>query len=202
MSGLRTRVEGGKLILRKLRYRDAAALQEQVNDPEIVRWTTRIPHPYPPQAAVRFIRSSAASWRLDRAYVFGIVPAGSGQVGGVISLSSVSRVHACAELGYWLGRIYWGKGLATEAVRLILEFGFEDLDLHRIYASAFAANLASRRVLEKNGFQLEGVLREAIVRFDRRQDFCSYGLLRPEWLAAGRAPSRREGTAPEERKHP
>ncbi|GAB4108380.1 MAG: GNAT family N-acetyltransferase [Acidobacteriota bacterium] len=176
-------VAGQTVQLRKLRYRDAAALQAQVSHPEVVRWTTRIPHPYPADGAIRFIRSSVALWRLGRAYVFGVLVSGSPEACGVISLSSVSRAHACAELGFWLGCRHWGKGLGTEAVRLMLEFGFDDLQLHRIYASAFAANVASRRVLEKNGFRLEGVLREAVVRFGERQDFCNYGLLRPEWLA-------------------
>jgi RimJ/RimL family protein N-acetyltransferase len=200
MTTPRNLVAGETVQLRKLRYRDSAALQAQASHPEIVRWTTRIPHPYPADGAIRFIRSSVANWRLDRAYVFAVLVSGSPEVCGVISLSSVSRAHACAELGFWLGFRHWGRGIGTEAVRLMLEFGFEDLHLHRIYASAFAANIASRRVLEKNGFRLEGVLREAVVRFGRRQDFCNYGLLHPEWLARHRPAAAEAGDPPSDQR--
>lgn len=169
------------MTLRRLRLADAPEVQRQVSRPEVVRWTTRIPHPYPEGGAARFIRSSWFQWRAGRACVFGIQPSGAAAVCGVISLSGISQRHGCAELGLWVGREHWGRGIGTRAVAMMLEFGFLDLQLYRIYASAFAANAASRRVLEKCGFRLEGVLREAVVREGARQDYLNFGLLRPEW---------------------
>lgn len=178
---MRIKVAGNRLSIRKLRLGDAPALQARVSEPEITQWTTRIPHPYPEGGARCFIHSATAQWRLGRAYIFGIVPADATEPCGVVSLSAVSLPHGCAELGYWLGVESWGKGLATEAVGLALRFAFGDLGLFRVYASTFAANVASRRVLEKNGFQLEGVLRAAVVRYGQRHDYLNFGLLRPDW---------------------
>ena len=67
-------------------------------------------------------------------------------------------------------------------MKLILGFGFKELDLYRIYAMTFGRNIVSGRVLEKSGFQLEGIMRQACVRYKERQDFKNYGILRNEYL--------------------
>jgi [ribosomal protein S5]-alanine N-acetyltransferase len=175
---------GDRVVLRRPRLVDASDLERRISDAAVVRWTIRIPHPYPKGGARRFIRSAWNSWTRGRAYTFAILV--DGEPCGIISLRNVSMEHACGELGFWLGRDQWGRGIMTEAVRLMLRFAFEDLGLYRVYASTFAANDASRRVLEKNGLSLEGTLREAIVRYGARQDFLQFGILRPEYEAACR----------------
>lgn len=67
-----------------------------------------------------------------------------------------------AEMGYWLGRKYWGGGMMTDAVKSIVSFGFKNLKLHRIYAGVFLFNKGSARVLEKNGFKLEGISKKEV----------------------------------------
>ncbi len=173
--------KAGHVTLRRPRLKDAPELERRISDEAVVRWTIRIPHPYPKGGAARFIRSAWNLWTRGRAYIFTILI--DGEACGIISLSNVSIEHACGELGFWLGRDQWGRGVMTEAVRLMLRFAFDDLGLYRVYASAFAANEASRRVLEKNGLKLEGTLREAIVRYGERQDFLQFGVLRPEYEA-------------------
>jgi RimJ/RimL family protein N-acetyltransferase len=162
---------------------DAVHIYPQINDADIVRWTTRIPHPYPPGAAEKFIRRTQRQWLQGTSFVFGIISRESDKLIGVISLGNVSLEHGCAEAGFWIGREHWGKGIMSEVLPTVLEFGFEELGLYRIYASTFEANGASRKVLEKWGFQLEGVMREAVIREGRRQNFLNYGLLRPEFEA-------------------
>lgn len=172
-------LKGEQVVLRRPRLIDAPNLEQRISDAAVVRWTIRIPHPYPKGGAARFIRSAWNLWTRGRAYIFTILV--DGEACGIISLSNVSTEHACGELGFWLGRDRWGQGVMTEAVRLMLAFAFRDLGLYRVYASAFAANAASRRVLEKNRLKLEGTLREAVVRHGERQDFLQFGILRPEY---------------------
>ena len=89
-----------------------------------------------------------------------------------------------AEIGYELAPEYWGRGYATEAARAIVDFGFRELELHRIWAWCIADNAASVRVLEKVGLQLEGRLREKRNFKGRWWDTLLYGLLRSEWRAS------------------
>ncbi len=171
-------LEGERVLLRRPRDTDAADIYENVNNAAVVRWTLRIPYPYPPQEALMFIRSSRYRWRKGSGYVFAIVSKGTGRTVGIISLMDMDHEHHCAELGYWLGEPYWGQGLATEAVSLVLRFAFDMLELHRVTANVFSENSASSRVLEKNGFQKEGVRRKARYRFGEWYDEVLYGLLR------------------------
>lgn len=80
-----------------------------------------------------------------------------------------------------MGKSYWGKGLTTEAVKLMLKFAFEKLKLHRIYANLFEKNIASRRVLEKCGFKLEGVARECRYRYGKWHNELKLGILKQEY---------------------
>jgi RimJ/RimL family protein N-acetyltransferase len=89
--------------------------------------------------------------------------------------------HHHGELGYWLGKPYWGMGYATEASREMLRYGFEELKLHRIFASHFKHNAASGRVLTKLGMRHEGCQREHLRKWDQFVDSELYGILRREW---------------------
>lgn len=175
------RIECKRLILRRLNLRDSADINIQINDPEVVRWTTRIPYPYPPGAAEAFIRQSQRLWLKGSSFTFGIILRQTDRLIGIISLSNVFPKHACAELGFWLGKDFWNQGYMTEASISMVRFGLEKLSLFRIYASTFEANAASRKILERCGFQLEGTMRLAVVREGKRQNFLNYGLLRPEF---------------------
>jgi len=170
-----------RIYLRRLLLKDAVSIYPQVDDQELVRWTTRIPHPYPPGGAEKFIRQSQRQWLKQTAYVFAVIKKDPKNLIGIISLSNVFLKHGCAEMGFWLGRNYWNQGFMTEAAQVVVRFAFNQLDLYRIYASTFEANAASRKVLEKCGFQLEGTMREAVVREGKRQNFLNYGLLKPEF---------------------
>ena len=83
-----------------------------------------------------------------------------------------------AEIGYWLGASYWGRGIATEAVTLVTDWAFAAHEFLRIFAQPFAGNLASRRVLEKAGYQLEGTMRCSAVKDGEVRDQCMFARLR------------------------
>jgi len=87
--------------------------------------------------------------------------------------------QARAEIGYVLGREYWNQGLTTEAVREVIRFGFAAMQLNRIQAICEVDNIASGRVLEKAGMQLEGILRQYIQYKDKPLDMKMYSVIRP-----------------------
>src|SRR3989338_2554016 len=142
-------VFGRKINLRSFRPSDAPEIYKYVKDPAISRWTARIPYPYPRREADKFIRRSQQKRRLGTGLNFGIILPGSDAIIGGISFQKIDWPNKNAELGYWLGKPYWGRGLMSEAVQLMLKIGFEDLGMHRIRAGVLGKNPASVRVLKK-----------------------------------------------------
>ena len=99
---------------------------------------------------------------------------------GSITLDKGKGAHSCkAELGYVLSKNYWGKGLATQAVELTTQRGFSDLDVERIEAYVDPANRASQRVLEKNGFTKDGLLKKSVIQKGVVKDRLIYSFLKP-----------------------
>lgn len=139
---------------------------------------TNFPDPYTPEEAEKFIRQRLQD---EKNKVFGIHF--RGEFSGVIGLHLQEGVYRySAELGYWLGEPYWGKNIATRSVRLIVEYGFKELDLNRIFAGVYEFNPASMRVLEKCGFVPEGISRKAIYRNNRFWDEHRFALLHDPML--------------------
>lgn len=100
---------------------------------------------------------------------------------GVVDLVDVDRQFGNAEVGYFFAPEAWGNGYATAAVERVVEYAFEELRLHRVHARVFAFNEGSARVLEKVGFEREGVLREQAYMHGEYVDTLRYGLLESEW---------------------
>jgi RimJ/RimL family protein N-acetyltransferase len=136
----------------------------------------RIPHPYTEQEARAFLTRCEG----DDEVRLAITLRKDGRLCGGIGLR-LALEHHHAELGYWLGVPYWGQGYATEAARELLRHGFENLGLHRIFASHFKHNPASGRILVKLGMRYEGCQREHLRKWDQFVDSEIYGILRREW---------------------
>lgn len=114
-------------------------------------------------------------------FMFRVAAGGPELVGG-ITLSNIRRRAAqFVSLGYWMGQSHASKGLMTEGVGLVLPFVFETLDLHRIHAAFLPTNMASRRVLEKNGFLEEGFAKNYLQINGRWEDHVLMGLYRERW---------------------
>lgn len=171
-------LETPRLKLRPYIDADIDELLPLVGTREVAATTLRIPHPYTRENAIAFL---ALTREPDKIWLAVTLRSDSRQVGG-IGLR-VDREHQNAELGYWLGASYWGQGFATEAGHAMLRYGFEELQLHRIFASHFKHNPASGRVLQKLGMKYEGCQRHQIRKWDRFVDSELYGLLRHEWKA-------------------
>jgi len=110
---------------------------------------------------------------------FAIVRAQDDTLIGAISLV-IGQQNRHAELGYWVGKPYWGNGYCTEAAQAVVDYGFQALDLHRIYARHMARNPASGRVMIKAGMQYEGCMRQHVLKWDVFEDLKIYGILRSE----------------------
>ncbi len=182
MNGARPQPEllTARLRLRPFVAADASEVQRLAGEREVAETTLNIPHPYPDGAAAKWIAEHATLYEGGDGVVFAVTDRASGALLGAVGLRSAPR-HARAELGYWIGRPYWGRGYATEAVRAMLCYGFATLDLNRIHACHFARNPASGRVMAKAGMQLEGVARQHFRRGDRAEDAVTYAILREEY---------------------
>jgi RimJ/RimL family protein N-acetyltransferase len=165
-----------RLALRPYREDDVAELVPLIGAREVAATTLRISHPYTEQNAREFLVLTREAHRLWLAIT---LRTGGRQIGG-IGLT-VDEPHRHAELGYWLGVEYWGKGYATEAAGEMLRYGFEELRLHRIFASHFKHNPTSGRVLKKLGMRYEGCQREHYCKWGQILDSELYGILRHEW---------------------
>lgn len=169
-------LETARLKLRPYSEADIAELLPLIGAREVAATTLRISHPYREQDAREFIGMAEEP---DKIWLATTLSADGRQIGGIGLRLEPQHHHA--ELGYWLGVPYWGKGYATEAAHEMLRYGFEDLGLHRIFAAHFKHNAASGRVLKKLGMRYEGCQREHLRKWDQFVDSELYGILRDEW---------------------
>lgn len=166
---------GQRVTLRAWKPADAPSLARYANNANIARQLRdRFPHPYTIADARQFIQSVAGA---RPTMLFAMVVDGEA-VGGIGFFPGADVERFSAEIGYWLGEAHWGRGITTEAVRRFTEYAFETFDLCRIYASVFAWNPASARVLEKAGYQFEGRLRQSGVKEGRVVDGLLYATIR------------------------
>jgi len=138
-----------RLKLKSPQMDDGVGLTELINDKSVVKWLSDIPFPYTVRHAEEFIERSQEKALKNESYNFMIFK-NNKMIGG-IGLTEF-RKRSC-ELGYWLGKKYWGNGFATEAVNGILDFGFNNLERKEIYAAYKLGNEGSKRVLKKCGFR-------------------------------------------------
>lgn len=165
---------------------DVDLLTEMLSEREILRNLKSLTYPYARETAVAFVREIQAQKILGLAALEGTNESGKscwgltyqGRLVGTLGFRIGQGVEeGDFTLGYWLGKDYWGQGIATQAVERACRWALGPARARRISAHVFAWNPASSRVLEKNGFQLEGCKRKAVVRFGEVTDLLTYGLL-------------------------
>lgn len=165
-----------RLLLRPFRMSDAAAVRELAGTWEVADTTLRVPHPYPDGAAEAWIAPQAYGFASGRLAVYAITDPEGDRLLGAVGLE-IQQEHAQAELGYWVGVPFWGRGYATEAACELLRFGFGTMHLNRIQGRHFVRNPASGRVLRKLGMRHEGTLRQALCKWNRFEDVELYARL-------------------------
>ena len=134
------------------------------------------PYPYTREDAQGYVFSCAADSG-ERQLCRAIVVEGHA-VGSIGIFLGTDVYEKSAELGYWLAEEFWGKGIMSAAVGQLCQAAFERFDIVRIYAEPFAHNTGSRRVLERNGFTMEGIKRNGVFKSGKVFDYCMYALLR------------------------
>jgi ribosomal-protein-alanine N-acetyltransferase len=164
-----------RLLLRPFTGDDIPELVPLIGAREVAATTRRIPHPYTLADAEEFIKSSQQGDEINLAV---LRQADLRLLGGGILRPDTNHQHA--EVGYWIGVAHWGNGYATEAARALVRYGFEVLQLHRIYASHSSNNPASGKVLLKLGMKHEGRMRQHLVKWGEYQDLEFYGMLKDE----------------------
>ena len=171
-------LKGQRAIVRPWRHADAPSLVKHANNLNVARQLRdRFPHPYTAADARRFIEAIIPI-RPITAFAIEV----EGEAAGGIGFSPGTDVERySSEIGYWLAEPFWGRGIVVEAVQLVSDYAFTRCNVLRLFALPFADNTRSRRVLEKAGYECEGILRASSVKFGQPRDQALYALISPSW---------------------
>ncbi|MCG8574978.1 MAG: GNAT family N-acetyltransferase [Flavobacteriales bacterium] len=163
--------------IREIRTSDLDDLVKYANNANIAdNLTDRFPYPYSRKDGEEFIEMVQNN-TTDR--IFAITT--NDHLIGTIGLHPQSGLYIKnVELGYWVAEPFWGKGIATGAVRKILEYAFENLDVDRVFAKAFGSNIGSQKVLTKNGFRLEACFPKTLFKDGEYYDDMVFGFRREQ----------------------
>lgn len=164
-------------FIREWKIEDAASLAELLNNKNILNnLRDGLPYPYTKSDAQEYI---TAMLEADKTKTFAFAITDGQQLAGSIGVFRCDNIHfRTAEMGYYIGEAYWGKGIGTSAVKQACDYVFKNSDILRIFAEPFAYNTASCRVLEKAGFSFEGLLRKNAVKNGQVLDMKMYARIR------------------------
>jgi len=173
-------LRGERVWLTALERADAATMARWEYDTEYLRLLDASPaQPRSEEMIVRWIDSASKS---TTDFTFGIRLTDNDSLIGWVQLDGVSWTHRTSYIGIGIGnRDFWGRGYGSEAMTLMLQFAFDEINLHRVFLSVFSYNERAIHVYQKLGFQHEGSYREHIERDGQRFDMLFYGLLAHEW---------------------
>jgi RimJ/RimL family protein N-acetyltransferase len=169
------------VTLRIVEPGDAADVQKYASDPEISK-TSNVPYPYPKDGGRLFVERAVAGRQAGHLYTFSIRY--DNAFAGVVSLIDVNKAAGTAELGYWIARPFWGKGIATAAACEAVRYAFEALGLSTLSSACLTRNPASKRVLEKSGFIQTGEFTYSDLRF-KGERMLSFKLSRVDFERKG-----------------
>ena len=188
-------LETQRLYLRPFRLEDADELFKLAGDYDVSQFVPKIPHPYSVAEATEWIAGLDTKYKAQKQVVFAVVLRHAEEDLGSAVLNDrircdhlvgsvrleMDRPNDCAELGYWIGTEFAGKGYCTEASQRLLQYGFQDLGLNCIWAGHFSTNAASGKVIAKLGMKYEGRLRARFKKMGNHLDDDTYSLLRSEF---------------------
>jgi ribosomal-protein-serine acetyltransferase len=170
---------GDHLLLRPFRDDDVSGLYEAVRESmaEVSPWLSWCHQDYSIDESRQFISSRAQAADSDEWYSFGIFEKETGTFLGGVGLNFINRVHQMGNLGYWVRTTAAGRGIATQAARLMARFAFEQVRLHRVEIVVAIPNIASQRVAEKTGAVREGILRNRLLIRGAAHDAILFSLI-------------------------
>jgi ribosomal-protein-alanine N-acetyltransferase len=170
---------GTTVTLRELDLRDAPSLVSMITTEEVQRFVS--PPPTTVEGFERLIGWAKNERQRGKHAFFGVIPAGLSEVVGLFQLRSLEPGFARAEWGFMMSSAFWGTGIFNEAARLILEFSFDTLGVHRLEARAAAANGRGNGALRKIGAVQEGILRRAFFKNGCHVDQVLWSILAEDW---------------------
>lgn len=161
-------------VIRSWQPGDEQTLHQHANNREIwLNVRDRFPHPYTPADARQWIESVVGA-SPETSFAITV----DGEAVGAIGFVLHDDIERCsAEVGYWLGQAYWGRGIVTAALKAITRYAFDTFDLTRLYAVPFLRNPASMTVLEKAGYQREGIMRRSAIKDGQVLDQALYAYI-------------------------
>lgn len=175
-------LETERLVLKPYEIEFADEIYEVVKHKGIADTMVMIPHPYPREVVDQWISYLQKSFERGTAIEFAIFLKGEEpRYIGNCGLVSISKNHRNAEVGYFIDVNEWGKGYATEACKKIIEYGFEEHQLNRIYSRCMVRNNASRKVMEKSGMVWEGRFKQEFLKDDVYEDMDYLAILADEY---------------------
>lgn len=175
-------LETARLRLRPLELSDSAAIQKAASVREIADTMISLPHPYPAGEAKRYVALQHSEREAGHSATFAIEHKSAEVFYGLVEIRKIEREHSQAELSFWLVVDAWGQGYMSEAVQAVVRYVFEGLCLNRLYAYHLLRNPGSGRVLDKNGFKQEGLLRQRVRKWGRFEDVVLWAILKQDWL--------------------
>jgi RimJ/RimL family protein N-acetyltransferase len=171
-------LETERLVLRSFEIADKDRVYQIASTREIYDSIQGGCYPYEEYMAECWVASQQYQYFQEKRVPFAITLKSSGELIGTIVLID-EKTHGRAEIGYWLDVDSWGCGYTTEAVKAVLDYGFKELNYHRIHASHMVTNPASGRVLMKAGMECEGIHKEHVLKDGVYRDIVFYGMLNP-----------------------
>jgi len=169
-----------RLILGKVSFHDIPKIIEYAGNKKVAENTLNIPHPYGENDAVFWVNSANYGFATKTQFTFGLRLKTTNEFIGGMGLK-IDKKFSRATLGYWIGEPFWNKGYVTEAVGAILKFGFQELNLNKIYATHLVENPASGKVMIKNGMIKEGELKDHTKKGDLFRSLFQYRLTQKEY---------------------
>ena len=164
--------QSSEFTLRHYQQSDEKSLHKNINDKEIFRFTTRIPYPYMLEDAKDWIQNCQKMYRAKKKTEYVLVIDIDDEVAGSVSFHNIAENKA--EIGYWLGKKFRGKGIMAKAVKVMTEIGFEKFGLEKIYANVFVDNIPSQNVLKKNKYKKEGIIKNYHIKDGKVKDAVLY----------------------------
>lgn len=152
---MKTNLKSKKIKLRKLKISDAEFLCRNAKDKDVTKYTYVFPPPFKIEKAKQFIEEADKNWNDKKEFEFGIELKDSKKLIGTANIFNIDYKKKKAEVGIWLSKEYWGKGLSKEALGSLLDFGFNKLKLKKFQARVFHKNTVTQKLLEKIGFEFK-----------------------------------------------
>ena len=175
-------IKGKRIDLIIPTMKDVDDICRNINDKLVAKYMSNVPHPYKRKDGEFFIKKIVKKGlKAKTDYPLSIYEKQKKEVIGGIGLHNIDKNNQRAEVGYWLGRKYWRQGYISEALGMILNFGFRRLKLRKIWAGVYHPNIPSQKLLMKAGFAKEGLLRKHTLKSSKEYDNVMFGMLREEY---------------------